>query len=192
MAFTGCSSEPEIAPKMQPIRLELTAGTTTRTEIGPDNKISWSDTGETLKVLEQVDAEPLKLNALDNDGYTKDPTSGKASFSVALPVKTGTSFRYATLHPKAAYVTNSNTNLAAIKFIVPDIQLPTATSFDPDADILVSKTITTEAQPTSLSLQFGRIIAIGKMRLTNLAVESRRNDLRHHVYSSRQSGYRSR
>ena len=51
MAFTGCSSEPEIAPEMQPIRLELTAGTTTRTEIGPDNKISWSDTGETLKVL---------------------------------------------------------------------------------------------------------------------------------------------
>ena len=155
---------------MQPIRLELTAGTTTRTEIGPDNKISWSDTGETLKVLEQVG--DATFSALDNDDYTKDPTSGKASFSVALPVKTGTSFRYATLHPKAAYVTNSNTNLAAIKFIVPDIQLPTATSFDPDADILVSKTITTEAQPTSLSLQFGRIIAIGKMRLTNLAVES--------------------
>ena len=126
MAFTGCSSEPEIAPEMQPIRLELTAGTTTRTEIGPDNKISWSDTGETLKVLEQVG--DATFSALDNDGYTKDPTSGKASFSVALPVKTGTSFRYATLHPKAAYVTNSNTNLAAIKFIVPDIQLPTATS----------------------------------------------------------------
>lgn len=170
MAFTGCSSEPEVAPEMQPIRLELTAGTTTRTEIGPDNKISWSDTGETLKVLEQVG--DATFSALDNDDYTKDPTSGKASFSVALPVKTGTSFHYATLHPKAAYVTNSNTNLAAIKFIVPDIQLPTATSFDPDADILVSKTITTEAQPTSLSLQFGRIIAIGKMRLTNLAVES--------------------
>ena len=112
MAFTGCSSEPEIAPEMQPIRLELTAGTTTRTEIGPDNKISWSDTGETLKVLEQVG--DATFSALDNDGYTKDPTSGKASFSVALPVKTGTSFRYATLHPKAAYVTNSNTNLAAI------------------------------------------------------------------------------
>ena len=170
MAFTGCSSEPEVAPEMQPIRLELTAGTTTRTEIGPDNKISWSDTGETLKVLEQVG--DATFSALDNDDYTKDPTSGKASFSVALPVKTGTSFRYGNLHPKAAYVTNSNTNLAAIKFIVPDIQLPTATSFDPDADILVSKTITTEAQPTSLSLQFGRIIAIGKMRLTNLAVES--------------------
>ena len=102
MAFTGCSSEPEIAPEMQPIRLELTAGTTTRTEIGPDNKISWSDTGETLKVLEQVG--DATFSALDNDGYTKDPTSGKASFSVALPVKTGTSFRYATLHPKAAYV----------------------------------------------------------------------------------------
>lgn len=170
MAFTGCSSEPEVAPEMQPIRLELTAGTTTRTEIGPDNKISWSDTGEALKVLEQVG--DATFSALDNDDYTKDPTSGKASFSVALPVKTGTSFRYATLHPKAAYVTSSNTNLAAIKFEVPDIQLPTATSFDPDADILVSKTITTEAQPTSLSLQFGRIIAIGKMRLTNLAVES--------------------
>lgn len=158
------------SPRNATIRLELTAGTTTRTEIGPDNKISWSDTGETLKVLEQVG--DATFSALDNDDYTKDPTSGKASFSVALPVKTGTSFRYATLHPKAAYVTNSNTNLAAIKFIVPDIQLPTATSFDPDADILVSKTITTEAQPTSLSLQFGRIIAIGKMRLTNLAVES--------------------
>ena len=141
MAFTGCSSEPEVAPEMQPIRLELTAGTTTRTEIGPDNKISWSDTGETLKVLEQVG--DATFSALDNDDYTKDPTSGKASFSVALPVKTGTSFRYATLHPKAAYVTSSNTNLAAIKFEVPDIQLPTATSFDPDADILVSKTITT-------------------------------------------------
>ena len=70
MAFTGCSSEPEIAPEMQPIRLELTAGTTTRTEIGPDNKISWSDTGETLKVLEQVG--DATFSALDNDGYTKE------------------------------------------------------------------------------------------------------------------------
>ena len=65
MAFTGCSSEPEVAPEMQPIRLELTAGTTTRTEIGPDNKISWSDTGETLKVLEQVG--DATFSALDND-----------------------------------------------------------------------------------------------------------------------------
>lgn len=170
MAFTGCSSDPEVAPEVQPIQLELIAGNTTRTEIGPDNKITWSESGETLKILEKVDA--ATLSALDNNGYTKDAASGKASFTVALPAKTGTSFRYATLHPKGAYTSSSNTDFAAIKFIVPEIQLPTTTSFDPDADILASKTIVTDAQPTSLSLQFARIVALGKMQLTGLAVET--------------------
>lgn len=170
MAFTGCSSDPEVAPEVQPIQLELIAGNTTRTEIGPDNKITWSESGETLKILEKVDA--ATLSALDNNGYTKDAASGKASFTVALPVKTGTSFRYATLYPKGAYASSSNTDFAAIKFIVPEIQLPTTTSFDPDADILASKTIVTDAQPTSLSLQFARIVALGKMQLTGLAVET--------------------
>ena len=169
MAFTGCSSDPEVAPEVQPIQLELIAGNTTRTEIGPDNKITWSESGETLKILEKVDA--ATLSALDNNGYTKDAASGKASFTVALPAKTGTSFHYATLHPKEAYASSSNTDFAAIKFVVPEIQLPTTTSFDPDADILASKTIVT-AQPTSLSLQFARIVALGKMQLTDLAVET--------------------
>ncbi len=170
MAFTGCSSDPEVAPEVQPIQLELIAGNTTRTEIGPDNKITWSESGETLKILEKVDA--AALSALDNNGYTKDAASGKASFTVALPAKTGTSFHYATLHPKGAYASSSNTDFAAIKFVVPEIQLPTTTSFDPDADILASKTIVTDAQPTSLSLQFARIVALGKMQLTDLAVET--------------------
>ena len=170
MAFTGCSSDPEVAPEVQPIQLELIAGNTTRTEIGPDNKITWSESGETLKILEKVDA--ATLSALDNNGYTKDAASGKASFTVALPAKTGTSFHYATLHPKGAYASSSNTDFAAIKFVVPEIQLPTTTSFDPDADILASKTIVTDAQPTSLSLQFARIVALGKMQLTDLAVET--------------------
>ena len=170
MAFTGCSSDPEVAPEVQPIQLELIAGNTTRTEIGPDNKITWSESGETLKILEKVDA--AALSALDNNGYTKDAASGKASFTVALPAKTGTSFHYATLHPKEAYASSSNTDFAAIKFVVPEIQLPTTTSFDPDADILASKTIVTDAQPTSLSLQFARIVALGKMQLTDLAVET--------------------
>lgn len=170
MAFTGCSSDPEVAPEVQPIQLELIAGNTTRTEIGPDNKITWSESGETLKILEKVDA--AALSALDNNDYTKDAASGKASFTVALPAKTGTSFHYATLHPKGAYASSSNTDFAAIKFVVPEIQLPTTTSFDPDADILASKTIVTDAQPTSLSLQFARIVALGKMQLTDLAVET--------------------
>ena len=170
MAFTGCSSDPEVAPEVQPIQLELIAGNTTRTEIGPDNKITWSESGETLKILEKVDA--AALSALDNNGYAKDAASGKASFTVALPAKTGTSFHYATLHPKEAYASSSNTDFAAIKFVVPEIQLPTTTSFDPDADILASKTIVTDAQPTSLSLQFARIVALGKMQLTDLAVET--------------------
>lgn len=170
MAFTGCSTDPDVAPEVQPILLELTAGSTTRTEIGPDNKITWSDTGETLKILERVDN--TTTSALDNNGYTKDPSTSKASFTVSLPAKTGTTFNYATIHPKGAYVASSNTDLSAIKFIVPDLQVPGTTSYDPDADILVSKTITTDAQPTSLSLQFARIIALGKLQLTNLAIKS--------------------
>lgn len=170
MASTGCSTDPDVAPEVQPILLELTAGSTTRTEIGPDNKITWSDTGETLKILERVDN--TTTSALDNNGYTKDPSTSKASFTVSLPAKTGTTFNYATIHPKGAYVASSNTDLSAIKFIVPDLQVPGTTSYDPDADILVSKTITTDAQPTSLSLQFARIIALGKLQLTNLAIKS--------------------
>lgn len=51
---------------------------------------------------------------------------------------------------------------------VPDAQNTAASSYDPDADILVGKPVTESTRPATLSMQFQRPVVINKMTLNDL------------------------
>lgn len=155
-----------IAPEASEVVMTITADADdTRTVLDEANKmVQWSD-GDKLKVIE---------NSKNYRTTTKTViTDGKAQFTVAFGEDTTSdSFTYNAFYPATAVLEDDAVNNAKVKVIVKDAQNPTATSFDPAADILVSKQIVTDAQPTELSMQFARLVALGKMTLTNLPTSS--------------------
>ena len=173
MGFTACNDSIEEATRpIEPAEVEMTITADvdeTRTWIDEANsKVQWSE-GDKLKVIENgATYRTTKAATIDANGLAK--------FTVSFPENTtATEFTYNAIYPATQVVEEENVdkiNAAKIKVIMPDAQNPTATSFDPTADILVAKQIVTDAQPTELSMQFKRLVAMGKMTLTNLPESS--------------------
>ena len=171
MGFASCQNEGvEEITRPQEVIMTITAeADETRTAIDETNKtVKWS-AGDQLKVIENS-AIYRTTSAINIDG------NGKAQFTVAFPANTeATSFTYNAIYPATAVVEDASDKIdaAKVKVIVKDQQVATATSFDPTADILVSKPIETEAQPTELNMQFKRLVALGKLTLTNLPSDAK-------------------
>ncbi|MBR6630412.1 MAG: hypothetical protein IKK89_00520 [Alistipes sp.] len=171
MGFVACQDGFEdvtIAPEASEVVMTITADADdTRTVLDEVNKkVQWSD-GDALKVIENSKNYRTTTNLVITDG--------KAQFTVAFPEdNTSESFTYNAFYPATAVSEDDEgkVNNAKVKVIVKDAQNPTATSFDPTTDILVSKQIVRDAQPTELSMQFARLVALGKMTLTNLPASS--------------------
>lgn len=141
----------------------------TRTWIDEANgKVQWSE-GDQLKVIENS-------TVYRTTTATTIATDGKAKFSVSFPANTtDAEFTYSALFPATAVVEDDAEKIdaAKVKVIVKEAQKSTATSFDPQADVLVAKQIITDAQPTSLNMQFKRLVAMGKMTLNNLPEDAK-------------------
>ena len=169
MAFVSCQNEGvEEVVRPQEVAMTIIADVDdTRTVIDEENnRVNWSE-GDALKVIENS-ATYRTTTAINID------SNGKAQFTVSFPANTeATSFTYNAIYPATAVVEDEaeKINNEKVKVIVKDQQKPTATSFDPEADILVSKHIETETQPTVLNMQFKRLVALGKMILKNLPAE---------------------
>ena len=170
MGLASCQNESiqEITRPQEVAMTIIAEADDTRTVIDEANsRVNWSE-GDKLKVIENS-ATYRTTTAINIDG------NGKAQFTVAFPANTtATSFTYNAIYPEDAVVEDDadKVDAAKIKVIVKDQQMPTATSFDPAADILVSKQIETEAQPTELNMQFKRLVALGKMTLNNLPADA--------------------
>ena len=170
MGLASCQNESiqEITRPQEVAMTIIAEADDTRTVIDEANsRVNWSE-GDALKVIENS-ATYRTTTAINID------SNGKAQFTVAFPANTSdASFTYNAIYPADAVVEDDadKVDAAKIKVIVKDQQMPTATSFDPAADILVSKQIETEAQPTELNMQFKRLVAIGKMTLNNLPDEA--------------------
>ncbi len=136
----------------------------TRTYIDEANgKVAWSE-GDQLKVIENSAVYRTTQAATI-------AADGKAKFSVSFPANTSASeFTYDAIFPASAVVEDDaeKVNVEKIKVIVKDQQKPTATSFDPQADVLVANQLVFDAQPTELNMQFKRIVALGKMTIKGL------------------------
>ena len=171
MGFASCQDVAvEEITRPQEVVMTITAeADDTRTVIDETSKVvNWS-AGDQLKVIENS-ATYRTTTAINIDG------DGKAKFTVSFPANTSaTSFTYNAIFPATAVTEDSSEKIdnAKVKVTVKDQQMATAESFDPTADVLVSKHIEAEAQPTELNMQFKRLVALGKMTLNNLPSDAK-------------------
>lgn len=166
MSLVSCeqASDEISIPEIQEVVMTINAGVDeTRTYIDETDKIvKWSE-GDNLKVIENSKTyrTTTKID-IDADGLAK--------FTVSFPANnTDSEFTYNAIFPADAVTEDDSDkiNVAKVKVTVKDQQMPTATSFDPEADVLVAKQIVADAQPTELNMQFKRLVALGKMTLKN-------------------------
>lgn len=173
--FSSCKKEAfneEVKPGTVEMTIIAGADDATRTVLGSDGAVTWSATGETLKVLENNGASNLS-SYTSEEGVLNDERK-TMSFAVSLDSKIAETFDYFALYPSTSFVEDTYSDAKRVKVILPAQQSPSATSFDPTSDILVSKPVLGLAkQPTSLGLQFARVVAIGKMNITKLNTEEK-------------------
>ena len=132
----------------------------TRTYIDEANsKVMWSE-GDQLMVIENEDTF-RKTTEIAIDG------NGKAQFAVSFPENDG-AVTYNAIFPASAVNTGADFSAEELEIQVKNTQWATDASFDPTADLLVAKQLEFDAQPTSLNMQFKRLVALGKMTLNGL------------------------
>ena len=172
LAMASCAKEEILAPEEQQankITVNITAGSIdTRTHydgqiIDGKTQIKW-DGGETLKLLENG----IKFATATSDAGTTADNGVTAQFTANLTSGATGPFDYYAVYPSESYATSSNTDVAKMKLVLSSEQHPLADSFDPTADLLVSKGVHLDAQPTNLSFQFARPIAIMEMTVKGL------------------------
>ncbi len=165
--LVSCSKQ-EVSCEGQKVQMTVIAGSdnVTRTVLGSDGKVTWATTGETIEVIEVAGSNVSSY--VSSEGVTND--SGQTmTFGVSLTASEETSFDYYAIYPSSAYVTKDNTSVTNFKVLLNASQTPTATSFGTDADLLISKPVTGQTeQPTTLELQFARLVAVGKMTIKDL------------------------
>lgn len=127
--------------------------------------VKWGASGEYLKVLQDKDGSVSNANS--SEGVTSDG-GATMQFAVSFTEATGDAFNYYAFYPASAL--NGTPAVNATKINTPANQTPTATSFDPAADLLIAQKVNNgSTQATSLDMKFSRAIAVGKMTITNLA-----------------------
>ena len=128
-------------------------------------KINWAATGEQLNIIYYADdnSSSRRQTATHAD-YTID-AEGRIKFSADFSTTDGaTSYTLGAFYPYAYKSTTSSISLT-----VPQMQTPTADSYDPKTDILVSKEpVVVEGTPESVKFSFARMVAFAKMTLKGI------------------------
>ena len=174
MGFTACQKEfqedfrEDVQPAEETVVVKFvaqSADTKTSVDVSGDAPVfAWNET-ETFAVLEQTDAL-AKATSVD---YEK--VDGKANINAEFTANAGKgTYQYVTVYPESGYVSAASINEATLR--LPAEQTMAAESYDPAADLMVSKVVTTDAQPTEAQqVQFTRLAAVVKMSLKNFGLE---------------------
>ena len=143
----------------------------TRTEF--HDKTIWWSKGDKVVFIQYA----MVNGAMTYKGSTGtvSSTKEKISFNVSSfnTPDEGTDSYYCSVFPYASYKAYStSTGHVVARINTPDTQTPTATSFDPAADLLISnyaENLTTNSDGVYVvQLSYYRQVALGKMHLTNL------------------------
>lgn len=169
MGLTACQNEiDEQIEANDTVTVTLVDETdSTRTSVntnGSEPKFSWGDE-ETFAVLEQTDA----LAQAKSVTFAK--VSGKAQIDAEFAVNGGKSeYKYVAIYPQKGFVDGSS--LESVSLSLPANQTMATDSYDPAADLMVSKVVSTDAQPTEAQMvQFYRMAAVAKLTLKNFNLE---------------------
>lgn len=164
--MVGCANEPVETP------IELEKTTTVTVEVTPEqqtrtytegNKIYWNTTGEQLNIIYFADESTTRRQSATHADYTL--VDNKATFTADLTTTDGaTKYTLGAFYPYAYKYTTSSISLT-----VPQEQTPSATSYDPKADILVSKNpVVSNGLPDKLTFEFARMVAFAKMTIKGI------------------------
>lgn len=173
--------ESETTSNVKEVELSINAaGVNTKTYIdGTD--VKWASTGEYLYVYElatPTEGDVVTTYKKSSQGTTTD-SGATMNFVTSLAEKaTGyTNFDYYAFYP--ADSRQSGTTYANVNIETTGSQTPTASSFDPKADLLIASPITGEgSQAASLDMQFARAVAVGKITISNLPSDEEVTEVR--------------
>lgn len=163
LTFTACNREeldtPEQSGFTHTVKINATYGIDTKTAIveGADQaSFVWSadDAGRFTVKENDVTGTNVQL-ALTNENAT-------GVLSATFASEEADSYIY------SAYLVAPNNKTSGGSPKIPASQTPTESSYDPDADILVAKSLTFDTQQTELNMQFARPVVINKMTLKGL------------------------
>ena len=157
-------SQNVVAEQKTTIEVVADLGDETRTYYDGDN-IKWAVADEQLNIIYYADdnSSSRRQTATHTD-YTID-AEGRILFTADFTTTDGaTSYTLGAFYPYAYKSTTSSISLT-----VPQMQTPTADSYDPATDILVSKEpVTIEGTPESVKFTFARMVAFAKMTLKGI------------------------
>ena len=164
--FAACQNEEHIAPVAKTFEVSATASVpATKTAISADGEgyvPTWK-AGDKIAIVEKALATNVYAsNALQADAL-------QATFTATMNQVSADAYAYCAVYPYEAFKTT--TDLANLVCTVPAEQTPaTMTSFDGNADILVSEVINLTAQPTAEALAFNmrRLTATGMVSFRGL------------------------
>ena len=163
----GCTKEDTqniAAESKTTIKVTAELDEMTRTYVD-GQKIKWSETGEQLNIIYYADDDSSnRRQTATHTDYTID-AEGRIEFSADFSTTDGaTSYTLGAFYPYAYKSTTSSINLT-----VPQTQTPTADSYDPKTDILVSKEpVVVEGTPDKVKFTFARMVAFAKMTLKGI------------------------
>ena len=161
--LTGCMKEEAQTPseKTSKISVEI-AETATKTYVEGE-QIYWHESGEQLNIIYFADESTTRRQSGTHEDYSL--VDNRATFTADItPTDGATTYTFGAFYPYAYKYSTSSVSLT-----VPQEQTPTATSYDPKADILVSaQPVVTEGIPDKIQFQLTRLVAFAEMTLKGI------------------------
>ena len=127
---------------------------------------SWDD-DETFVVLEQTD------DLAESTSVTYAKVDGKATITAEFDENAGKDeYKYIAIYPESNYGYGDTKSINEATLLLPEEQyMYSESSYDPNADLMVSWPVTTSAQPTEAQqLRFTRLAAVAEMSINNLTL----------------------
>ena len=173
MGLTACQND--INEQVNATKGEVTVtfiansadATRTSVSIDADKNVTFAwDEEESFVVLESIDgAAPTQALSVDFENV-----GGLAEISATFEEDfEGTGYEYVAVYPATAWA-ESNTTLTEAELIIPAEQTMAAASYDPAADLMISKMLTLDVQPynETFEMEFQRLVAVGKITVNGI------------------------
>lgn len=166
MGLTACQNdyEEQIEAKDKVVVSFLADAAEGRTSVNTEGEapvFAWDD-AESFAVLEQTD----KLAVATDVNFSKKE-NGSAEITAAFDYyEYAEGYKYVAVYPETGYVSG---DFAEATLTLPAEQTMVAGSYDPAADLMVSKVVATDVQPTEIQpLRFTRLAAVAKMNFKGI------------------------
>ena len=161
--LAGCAQEADYAPAEETATLQVEVSQPATKTYTEGDKIFWNETGEQLNIIYFADESTTRRQSATHSDYTL--VDNKITFTADFSMTEGAEkYTFGAFYPYAYKSTTSSVSLT-----VPQEQTPTATSYDPKADILVSaQPVVTDGLPDKISFQFSRMVAIVNMKIAGI------------------------